>query len=96
MPAIAKMLFYEGGFLMRNEITNRQAMSTIVSLVCYIVSCYIAFSEPWTAGVMKIFMAVILSSAASFVYFCGRLSQTPDERQTAGGIRPIPDFSTAK
>ncbi len=31
---------------MRNEITNRQAMSTIVSLVCYIVSCYIAFSEP--------------------------------------------------
>lgn len=46
MPAIAKMLFYEGGFLMRNEITNRQAMSTIVSLVCYIVSCYIAFSEP--------------------------------------------------
>ncbi len=81
---------------MRNEITNRQAMSTIVSLVCYIFSCYIAFSEPWTAGVMKIFMAVILTFAATFVYFCGKLSQTPDERQTTGSIRPVPDFSAAK
>ncbi len=81
---------------MRNEITNRQTMSTIVSLVCYIVSCYIAFSESWAAGVMKIFMAVILTSAVSFVYFCGKLSQTPHERQAAENIRPVPDFSAAK
>lgn len=32
---------------MGNEMANRQAANTVVSLVCYIVSCYIAFSEPW-------------------------------------------------
>lgn len=32
---------------MGNEMANRQAANAVVSLVCYIVSCYIAFSEPW-------------------------------------------------
>lgn len=82
---------------MKNEMSNRQAVYALASLLCYIVSCYIAFSEPWTAGAMKLFMAAIIGSGVLFVYFCGRLSFKPLylqelERTTT----PVPGYSAAK
>lgn len=82
---------------MRNEMTNRQAYYAIASFLCYVVSCYIAFSETWTTGVMKIFMAVIVTSAALFVYYCGRLADTPSQPQPSEHpVAPVPSYSAAK
>lgn len=81
---------------MRNETTNRQAFNAAVSLVCYIVFCYIAFSEPWPAGAMKLFMAVVITSAVLFVYSCGKLSSVSIKNRTADSGTPIPGYSAAK
>lgn len=78
---------------MKNETASRQAAYAIASLACYIVSCYIAFSEPWPAGAMKIFMAIIAASAFLFVYFSGRLSAVPAKSQAADFV---PACSAAK
>ena len=64
---------------MNNNLTSRYGIYTLVSLFIYAVCCYIGFSEPWSTGVMKIFMVCILSSAASFVYFCGKCANADAE-----------------
>ena len=67
---------------MKNDSTSRYGIYTLVSLFFYVVCCYIGFSEPWSAGVMKIFMVCILSSAVLFVYFCGKCSSIGTKSQT--------------
>ncbi len=57
---------------MKNDTTSRYGIYTLVSLFAYVVCCYIGFSEPWSSGVMKIFMTLIFCSGALFVFFCGK------------------------
>ena len=61
---------------MKNDLTSRYGIYALISLFFYVVCCYIGFSEPWSNGVMKIFMVCILCSGALFVFFANKCAAT--------------------
>lgn len=66
---------------MKNDLTSRYGIYAMIALFVYVVCCYIGFSESWSTGVMKIFMACIFSSGALFVFFCGKCANVKPEFQ---------------
>ncbi len=49
---------------------------------CYVTLCYICFSEPWSAGVTKLFMTAIFISAAVFINTVYKFGGTSSEKDT--------------
>ena len=69
---------------MKNDYTTRCCFYALISLFFYIACCYIGFSEPWSVGIMKIFMAGILASGVLFVFFCGKCANAAEKSQKNG------------
>lgn len=55
---------------MKNSMNTRYPMYALISLYVYVSLCYIGFSETWSPGVMKLFMAGAVFSGLLFVRFC--------------------------